>query len=211
MPLLKAGIVLVDYNTGAVQRLIALQYNPETLSRTLQAQGVGPDSGPHVDQMRLKGPAIETFKLEANLDAADQLDAGNPLATASGIQPQLAALETMIYPTSAQLQQANAMAQAGTLEIVPMDAPLALFVWSKERVVPVKITEFSITEEMFDSSLNPIRAKVSLGLRVLTIDDVDFSSVAGSIYLTYQQRKEQLAASAPAGSLAAFGISGVLP
>lgn len=209
MPLLKAGIVLVDYNTGAVQRLIALQYNPETLTRTLQAQGVGPDSGLHVDQMRLKGPAIETFKLEANLDAADQLDAGDPLATASGIQPQLAALETVIYPTSAQLQQANAMARAGTLEIVPMDAPLALFVWSKERVVPVKITEFSITEEMFDSSLNPIRAKVSLGLRVLTIDDVDFSSVAGSIYLTYQQRKEQLAASAPAGSLSAFGLSAV--
>jgi hypothetical protein len=210
MPLLKGGIVLVDYNTGAVQRLIPLQYNPETLTRTLQVQGIGPDSGPHVDQMRLKGPPIETFKLEANLDASDQLDAGDPLATASGIQPQLAALETVIYPTSTQLQQANAMAQAGTLEIVPMDAPLTLFVWSKERVVPVKITEFSITEEMFDSSLNPIRAKVSLGLRVLTIDDVDFSSVAGSIYLTYQQRKEQLAASAPAGSLAAFGITGVL-
>jgi len=210
MPLLKGGIVLVDYNTGAVQRLIPLQYNPETLTRTLQVQGVGPESGPHVDQMRLKGPPIETFKLEADLDASDQLGAGDPLATAAGIQPQLAALETVIYPTSTQLQQANAMAQAGTLEIVPMDAPLTLFVWSKERVVPVKITEFSITEEMFDSNLNPIRAKVSLGLRVLTVDDVDFSSVAGSIYLTYQQRKEQLAASAPAGSLAAFGISGVL-
>lgn len=211
MPLLKGGIVLVDYNTGTVQRLIALQYNPETLTRTLQVQGVGPQSGPHVDQMRLKGPPIETFKLEAALDATDQLDTGDPLATASGIQPQLAALETIIYPTSAQLQQANAMTQSGTLEIVPMDAPLTLFVWSKERVVPVKITDFSITEEMFDSSLNPIRAKVSLGLRVLTVDDIDFSSVAGSIYLTYQQRKEQLAASAPAGSLTAFGISGVLP
>jgi hypothetical protein len=91
-----------------------------------------------------------------------------------------------------------------------MDAPLTLFVWSKERIIPVKITEFSITEEMFDSSLNPIQAKVSLGMRVLTIDDIGYSSVAGSIYLTYQQRKEQLAASAPAGSLSAFGISAVL-
>ncbi len=209
MPLLKGGIVLVDYNTGVVQRLIPLQYNPETLTRTLQVQGVGPESGPHVDQMRLKGPPIETFKLEADLDATDLLDSGDPLATASGIQPQLAALETVIYPTSTQLQQANRLAQSGTLEIVPMDAPLTLFVWSKERVVPVKITEFSITEEMFDSNLNPIRAKVSLGLRVLTIDDIDFASVAGSIYLTYQQRKEQLAASAPAGSLSAFGLSGV--
>lgn len=209
MPLLKGGLVLVDYNTGAVRRLIPLQYNPETLTRTLQVQGVGPESGPHVDQMRLKGPPIETFKLEAELDAADLLETGDPLATASGIQPQLAALETVIYPTSTQLQQANALTRAGMLEIVPMDAPLSLFVWSKERVVPVKVTEFSITEEMFDSSLNPIRAKVSLGLRVLTIDDVDFTSVAGRIYLTYQQRKEQLAASAPAGSLSAFGLNGV--
>jgi len=209
MPLLKGGFVLVDYVTGAVQRLIPLQYNPETLTRTLQVQGIGPESGPHVDQMRLKGPPIETFKFDAELDAADMLDAGDPLATSSGIGPQLAALETVIYPTSTQLQQANAMTQNGTLEIVPMDAPLTLFVWSKNRVVPVKITEFSITEEMFDSSLNPIRAKVSLGLRVLTIDDIDFSSVAGSIYLTYQQRKEQLAASNPAGSLSAFGLSGV--
>lgn len=209
MPLLKGGFVLVDYVTGAVQRLIPLQYNPETLTRSLQVQGVGPESGPHVDQMRLKGPPIETFKFEAVLDATDMLDSGDPLATSAGIQPQLAALETVIYPTSTQLQQANAMAQNGTLEIVPMDAPLTLFVWSKDRVVPVKITEFSITEEMFDSGLNPIRAKVSLGLRVLTIDDIDFSSVAGSIYLTYQQRKEKLAASAPAGSLSAFGLSAV--
>jgi len=209
MPLLKGGFVLVDYVTGAVQRLIPLQYNPETLTRKLQVQGIGPESGPHVDQMRLKGPPIETFQFEAELDATDMLDAGNPLATASGIQPQLAALETVIYPTSTQLQQANAMAQNGTLEIVPMDAPLTLFVWSRDRVVPVKITEFSITEEMFDSSLNPIRAKVNLSLRVLTIDDIDFSSVAGSIYLTYQQRKEQLAASAPASSLSVFGLSAV--
>src|ERR1035437_10646011 len=91
MPLLKGGIILVDYDTGAVQRLIPLQYNPETLTRTLQVQGVGPDSGPHVDQMRLKGPPIETFKLEAAIDATDQLAAGDPVATASGIQPQLAA------------------------------------------------------------------------------------------------------------------------
>jgi Contractile injection system tube protein len=210
MPLLKCGLVLVDYNTGAVQRVIPLQYNPETLTRSLQVQGIGPESGPHVDQMRLKGPPIETYKFEAAIDAADQLNTGDPLTVAEGIEPALAALETVIYPTSTQLQQAYAMTQSGTLEIVPMDAPLVLFVWSKERIIPVKVTEFNITEEMFDSNLNPIRAKVSLGLRVLTIDDIDFGSVAGSIYMTYQQRKEQLASSSPAGSLSAFGISGVL-
>jgi hypothetical protein len=210
MTLLKGGIILVDPTTGTVLRVIPLQYNPETLTRTLQVQGVGPESGPHVDQMRLKGPPIETFKLEAALDAADKMAVGDPLTADAGIQPQLAALETVVYPTSTQLQQANARARSGTLEIVPMDAPLVLFAWSKQRIVPVKITEFTITEEMFDARLNPIRAKISLGLRVLTIDDVDFDSVGGSIYLAYQQRKEQLAARAPAGTLSAFGISGVL-
>ena len=72
----------------------------------------------------------------------------------------------MVYPTSAQLLSNNSLAQSGTLEIVPMEAPLSLFVWSKSRIVPVRVTEFSITEEAFDAALNPIRAKVSLGLRV---------------------------------------------
>ena len=64
----------------------------------------------------------------------------------------------------------------GTLEIVPAEAPLTLFVWSKNRMLPVRITEFSITEEAFDPALNPIRAKVSLGLRVLSVNDLGFDA-----------------------------------
>ncbi len=209
--MLKGGIVLVDPTTAAVLRVIPLQYNPETLSRTLQVQGVGSDSGPHVDQLRLKGPPIETIKLDTEIDAADLLadPQANPSAAQSGIGPFLAALELIVYPTSAQLQSANADARAGTLEIVPMDAPLALFVWSKYRIVPVRITEFSVTEEMFDSSLNPIRAKVSLGMRVLTIDDLTYSSTGGSIYMAYQQQKERLAQSLAGGRLSALGVGSI--
>jgi hypothetical protein len=209
--MLKAGIVLVDPANASVLRVIALQYNPETLTRTLQAQSVGADSGPHVDQMRLKGPPIETIKVEAEIDATDALaDPGsNAITVQSGIAPQLAALETIIYPTSQQLATADANARAGTLEIAPMDAPLALFVWSKSRVVPVRITDFSVTEEMFDSALNPIRAKVSLGMRVLSIDDLPYASRGGSIYLAYQQHKESLAQAAAGGTLANLGITGI--
>ena len=39
--LLRSGIVLINPDSGAVQRLITLQYNPETLSRSLQIRGVG--------------------------------------------------------------------------------------------------------------------------------------------------------------------------
>ena len=60
-----------------------------------------------------------------------------------------------------------------------------LFVWSKSRVVPVRVTEFSVTEEAFDPSLNPIRAKVSLGLRVLTTDDLGFTHKGGTIFMSY--------------------------
>jgi hypothetical protein len=209
--MLKGGLVLVDPANASVLRIIVLQYNPETLTRTLQAQSVGTDTGPHVDQMRLKGPPIETIKLDAEIDATDALadPDNNVTAVNSGIAPQLAALETIIYPTTQQLAAADANARAGTLEIAPMDAPLVLFVWSKSRVVPVRITDFSITEEMFDSALNPIRAKVSMGFRVLSIDDLPYASSGGSIYLAYQQQKERLAQQAAGGALAKLGLTGI--
>ncbi|MGC2696888.1 MAG: hypothetical protein WA738_13970 [Candidatus Angelobacter sp.] len=209
--LLKGGIVLIDPTTAAIQRIITLQYNPDTLTRTLQAQSMEPGSKDRSEAFRLKGPAIETFKLEAEIDATDQLEfpQNNPGARQFGIFPQLAALETIVYPTSAQLLAANSLAQSGTLEIAPMEAPLTLFVWSKSRVVPVRITDFSITEEAFDPSLNPIRAKVSLGLRVLSIDDLGFDDKGGNLYMVYQQQKEQLASMAQGGTLGALGLGGI--
>ena len=207
---LKGGIVLVDPETAAVQRVIVLQYNPDTLSRTLQIQGVG-DGADRSDALRLKGPPVGTFKLDAEIDAADQLERPdeNPVATRHGVAPFLSALEAIAYPTSASLLTNDRLAGSGTLEILPLQAPLALFVWSKNRVVPVRLTDLSITEEAFDTSLNPIRAKVSLGLRVLSVTDLGFDSKGGSLYMVYQQTKERLAALQPPGSLSALGIAGI--
>src|SRR5690349_3277463 len=102
--ILKGGLVLIDPTTSAVQRIIVLQYNPDTLSRTLQVQSAGQSSGDHLEALRLTGPPIETIKLDAEIDATDQLefpDQGqNQVATQLGIFPQLAMLETIIYPTS---------------------------------------------------------------------------------------------------------------
>ena len=207
--LTKGGIVLVDPDSGVVQKIIVLQYNPDTLTRTLQPQTVK-ESGDRSEALRLTGPPIETIKLEAEIDATDQLESPDLSPGAeNNIQPQLAALEIILYPTSSQLQSNNALAQSGTLEIVPMQTPLTLFVWSKNRVVPVRLTEFSITEEAFDPTLNPIRAKVSLGMRVLSIDDIGFDNKGGSIYLAYQQQKEQLAGKNQGGTFAALGIRSI--
>ena len=192
--LVKGGIVLIDPETSAIIRIIALQYNPETLSRTLQAKSTAKEGGDRSEPMRLSGPPVETLKLEAAIDATDQLEAADPVTTKVGIQPQLAALEMLIYPTTDQLRASNASAQSGTMEIAAMESPLTLFVWNKNRIIPVRITEFSITEEAFDTGLNPVRAKVSLGMRVLSVDDLGFDHRGGSLYMGYQQNKEQLSA-----------------
>jgi hypothetical protein len=206
----KGGIVLIDPGTSAVLRVIVLQYNSDTLNRTLQIQSVGGEGGDRLEALRLKGPPVETFKLDAEIDAADQLEFPDQNATTvqHGVAPLLAALETIVYPTTAQLQSANGLAGAGTFEIAPAEASLSLFVWSKSRVLPVRITEFSIAEEAFDVRLNPIRAKVSLGLRVLSVNDLPFSHKGASLYLAYQQQKERLAGMTQ-GSLSTLGIAGI--
>ena len=206
--LLKGGIVLIDPETSAVQRIISLQYNPDTLTRTLQVQGIG-EGGDRSEALRLRGPPVETIKLDAKIDATDQLEIADYTATRLGIHPQLAALETIVYPSSSQLLENNRLAQSGTLEIVPMQASLTLFIWSKNRILPVRLTEFSITEEAFDTSLNPIRAKVSLGMRVLSVDDLGFTHKGGSLFMAYLQQKERFAAMNKGGALKAFGIGGI--
>lgn len=207
--LLKGGLVLIDANTSAVQRIIALQYNPDSVTRTLQIQGVGPESGDRSEILRLKGPPVETLKIDAELDATDQLELGESTAMEVGLQAQLAALEVIVYPTSSQLQALNSQAQSGTLEVAAIEAPLTIFVWSKQRILPVRLTEFSITEEAFDPNLNPIRAKVSLGMRVLNINDTGFAHKAGGLFMTYLQNKEQLARRSRSASFSSLGITGV--
>jgi hypothetical protein len=208
--LLKGGIVLLDPGTGAVRQVITLQYNPETITRSFQIQAVGA-GGDRSQALRVKGPAVESYKLDVVLDAADALEQPdqNQAAVRFGLQPQLAVLESLVHPASAQLVSNNSMAASGTLEILPMEMPLTLFVWSRTRVVPVRVTDLSITEEAFDPDLNPVQAKVSLGLRVLSVDDLGFDHRGGSLFMAYLRQKEQLAAKSQGGALSDFGIGGL--
>lgn len=207
---LRGGIVLLDPDKFTVlpNGIIVLQYNPDTLTRSLKIKGAD-EGNDRSEALRLTGPPVETFKVDAEIDATDQLEVADANTLQYGIFPQLSALETLVYPASQTLQRNFGLAQQGTLEIMPMLAPLTLFVWSTSRIVPVRLTEFSITEEAFDPSLNPLRAKVSLGMRVLSIDDLDFNDKSGSLYMTYQQQKEALARLNRAGTFGALGIRGI--
>ena len=208
--LVKGGLVVLDAATGAVRRTIALQYNPDTLSRSFQVQGSGGEGGAErAMPFRLKGPAIETIKLDAEIDAADALEHPDQSANAVafGITPQIAVLEGLVNPTSTELQALAAQSRQGVLEIVPPEAPLTLFIWSASRVVPVRVTEFSVTEEAFDAGLNPIRAKISLGLRVLTTDDLGFDHRGGAMFINHLRTREALAGKTGSASLQSLGLS----
>jgi hypothetical protein len=207
--LLRGGLVLIDSDTAAVVRIIALQYNPDTLTRSLQIRGVSAEGGDHLEALRLKGPPVETIKLDAEIDGTDQLEAGDPQTVAMGIHPQLAALEAIVYPSSSHLFANAGQASQGTLEIAPLQGPLTLFIFGPRRIVPVRIQELSVTEESFDTTLNPVRAKVSLGLRVLTVDDLGFGGRGGGLFMAYLQAKEQLAAANRGGSFGTLGVSGI--
>ena len=207
--LLKGGIVLLNPQTTAVERVISLQYNPDTLTRSLQVRSVGGEGSNHSDALRLTGPPVETYKLDAEVDATDQLETAHAVTVQVGIQPILSALETIIYPKSTQLFANNAMARLGTIEIAPMETPLILFIWNKNRIVPVRITEFSITEEAFDVNLNPIRAKISLGMRVLSVDDLGFDHKGGSLYMNYHQNKERLGRMFNSNNLSDLGLNNI--
>jgi hypothetical protein len=208
--LLKGGIVQMDPDSGRVLRVIALQYNPDTLSRSLQLQASG-ETGDRSEAMRLKGAAVETIKVEVEIDGTERLGEplSNPVTVSLGIHPELAALESLVQPRADDLQANDALANAGVLEVLPLEAPLTLFVWSKQRVVPVRVTDLSITEEAFDVALNPIRAKVSLGLRVLSVDDLGFKHRGGTLFMAYLRNKEGLASRAGTVELSALGVEGL--
>lgn len=191
----KGAIIGFDiYNP--VSSVISFHYNPEKLTRNLQvqtAEASGKKNGDRSEALRLKGPPIETISLELVLDAADQLEVAESNAVDMGVYPQLSALEMLIYPKSLEVLTNKSLLSGGVLEIVPSMAPLTLFVWGKKRIVPVRITNFSITEEAYDSDLNPIRAKVTLSLRVLNYNDLPFTNPGFYLFMAHQVVKEVMA------------------
>lgn len=201
--IMRGGIVLLNPQSGSVQKVITLQINPESLNRTLQVQSLKEESGDREEALRLTGPPVENIKFEAEIDATDQLEFPdqNPVIVENGILPVLDTLETIIYPTSKEIEANNLLGLSGMLEIIPMEAPLTLFVWNSNRIVPVRITEFSITEEFFDTQLNPIRAKVSLGMRVLNINDLGVDHIGSNMFMIHHKLKEKISRLNPNASL----------
>jgi hypothetical protein len=204
---LKGALVVYESQApGSTPRVVVFQYNPEQMKRSLEKRAVeskGGSSGPSKeDLLRAAGPPTESINLQIVLDAADQLadpDA-NRNAVESGLFPILSVLEMLLYPSTSRVQQIDAAAGQGEVQIAPAEVPLVLLVWGESRVVPVLLSSFSISEEGFDVNLNPTRAKLDLTMKVLTYLELKKNTIGFDAYLSYQRRKEQHAQAYRAGA-----------
>jgi hypothetical protein len=197
--------------------VIVFQFNPEAMKRTLAhraapAPAAGNTGAAKEDVLRVAGPPLETINLTVDMHAADQLAEPdqNAAVAEDGLHPALATLELLMYPPTLNALAIEQKAAAGQVQVSPADLPLVLLIWGKSRVVPVKLTSFAVSEEAFDRHLNPIAAKVELGMQVLTYMEFNDSSIGRDAFIAYQKSKEQLAArSRPGNDLT--GIRNLLP
>ena len=210
--MLRGGLVQLDETPPTVVNVIAFQYNPDTLTRTLTPRAIGGEPGDRLEVLRLTGPPKETIKLEAEFDQEED----HPEFVAApyqvgvtqsvGLLSTLAALEALITPTTAQLENVDALFMAGQIEVAPMQAPLTLLVWGPKRIVPVLLTSLTLTEEAFGPQLQPIRAKVSLELKTLTSSDFPAGSADEARYLAYRTYSEKLAKQVTTHNTGSLGI-----
>ena len=198
--LLKGALAVYSPNDSReTPRLIPFQYNPEQVRRTLATRTTPPERGnagqAREDVFRVFGPPVETVNLSIVLSAIDQLEHPdeNTAAKENGLHPVLALLELLLYPSTEQQQQQSEQARNGQAQVSASHLPLVLLVWGQNRVAPVQITTYSVTEEAFDVNLNPIQAKIEIALRVLTPIELPEANLGREAFLSYQRTKEQLA------------------
>ena len=199
-PRLQKGALIAFDPANPLASVVAFQYNPDSVTRSIAAQAAG-EGADRSEVLRLKGPPQETIKFDIEIDATDQLEQAKEPATSMGIYPTLASLEMMLYPKSAVVIANEVLLNIGIIEVIPPEAPLTILVWGLKRVVPVRLTDLSITEEAFDPNLNPIRAKVSVGLRVLTYNDLGLLSPGDALFMAHQLAKEVMATIGGVGAI----------
>ena len=214
----KGALAVYDAQTAGTQpsRIIVFQYNADQVRRSYAHRAPPPPPGnagaARQDQARAAGPPVETINLSLELDATDQLEHPNQNQQTAehGLHPALATLELLMFQKTAEARRAEQQAGQGAVQVAPAELPLVLLVWGRSRIVPVDLTSFAVTEEAFDTKLNPIHAKVELGLKVLTEMELPADSIGRDAYSSYLEQKRGFVRDA-ATDPRADGIRTILP
>jgi len=203
-PRLTKGAIIGFDQLNPLASVIIFQYNPQSLTRSIRAR-TSSTEGDQSEVARLSGAPEEKISLDIEIDATDQLEKADTTAISMGIYPQLSALEMLLYPKSSQIIANTALMATGTIEIIPPQGPFIFFIWGMKRILPVRMDEFTITEEAHDVNLNPIRAKVSLNLRVLSYNDLSITHPSYYTFLAHQIVKETMAVIGSVSNVSAVG------
>lgn len=218
------------------QREVSASFEGEGAARTLSTQRAELSAQQAYSLSQPYDPA-ETFSLTLELDATDALETPemHPVAVATGVADRLAAIEMLMYPPGDSLLGGLLGSVSGSVsfsasgvsvgggadmeQLTRKDAPIVLFFWGPGRIVPVRITSLSIEEQQFSPLLYPTRAKASIGVRVLDLDDLvgvtgdpatgATVEIARACYLFTRGQKEVLAAANLANAVES--IVGMLP
>jgi hypothetical protein len=194
LPKIAKGVIVCIDSERKKLTYIVLQYNPESLTRNITPKVCDRSEGQgKCETMRITGAPDETITLNVKINAADQLANGNLGQNYRGIYPQISALELLVYPNLASVDETESLLKQGKIEIFSVPAPLTLFQWGKNRIVPVKITSLNINEDLHDTDLNPISAQVNITMKVLSYNDLPSDNNGYNLFKEYQRNMESKA------------------
>jgi hypothetical protein len=235
------NIIIFQYNPETMTRSLT-PWQPPQREVSVNDAGVGTRAELTAQQRyALTQPydPAETFSLVLELDATDALEQPelHPVAVATGVADRLAAIEMLLYPPGDSLLggllgsvsgsvsfsagglSVGGGAAAQSEQLRRKEAPIVLFFWGPGRIVPVRITTLSIEEQQYSPLLYPTRAKATIGIRVLDLDDLvqvtgDMATgaaadIARACYKFTRAQKEVLATANLANSVES--IIGMLP
>ena len=199
-----ALVQIVDSVIGIEPSIVPFQYNPTTLSVSIAPFNPNEVEQSGRGQIAPTSQPFEpkrTITAEIELDATDQLEDEEPVALGVGIGDRLAALEQLLMPSEGLIGEL--LSAVGTLTGNPpppkrSSVPIALLILGPGRILPVRITSYSVEESLFMPSLNPMMAKVSLSFEVLSPDVFRCESgpsveLARATYNFYQVQQSALA------------------
>ena len=165
--------VSFDPNTPS----LIFQYNPETLTRTFSPPG-DEEASPN-GKKRDANSISELISLTLEFDAVDQLEQPekNRDVVENGLHPALAVLESIMH---SQFKTGNP------------PPPILIFLFGRNRTVPVWLDSLKVIEEVFDPDLNPIRVRIELVMRVRDLSGFKKGSIGYAICASHLERRRTL-------------------
>jgi hypothetical protein len=173
---------LIEYAVSLPPLVLMFEFNPEQISRsrtiTVRTGSAPGTRGGYDFMLPTETPRVaqgvsvqpETLTIDVLFDATDRMNQGDPIASVSGVQPELDTLRAMIEPKA---QGPGGLQMLASLGAGPSrafqrqeTASVLLFAWG-DHVLPVFLTSIRVEERAHLPTLVPYRAGANLSMQVI--------------------------------------------